>query len=154
MGPIPIPSGAFGAVRMSAVDSSKPGGDWTMAPFDIHNVGNGVSQNHIDMFVLKDGDTYHGFQKNDDEDHIEHLEAAKLEGPWEYKQTNDFAHWGRQEGPSVTRNKDNNGWIIYMDNFHGQYYYTTGSDLSNWDPLQKPPRFGDVFRHGTVFKNS
>jgi hypothetical protein len=73
----------------------------------VYNYGNGVDQPHIDMFIIyKEDDTetpYHAFMKNEKEKHIEHLTSKTLKGTWNYVQTNDFAGWGKKEGPAVSQ---------------------------------------------------
>ncbi|KAH9885349.1 glycoside hydrolase family 43 protein [Xylariomycetidae sp. FL2044] len=119
---------------------------------DLHNTGSGKSQGHIDMFVVKDdGGKYHGFMKNEDEKHIEHLESDSLKGTWEYKQTNDFAGWGQMEGPAVARLEDGS-WILWMDNYHGTFYYAKSKNLNDWEDKVEMPKWSKSFRHGTMLK--
>ncbi|CAJ2504021.1 Uu.00g114150.m01.CDS01 [Anthostomella pinea] len=125
---------------------------WTTPELlDVDNNSQGKQQDHIDFFALKDGDTYHGWQKNDagGEKHIEHLTSSSAKGPWKYVQTNNALGFGQAEGPAVTK-LQNGTWIMWLDNFHGDYYYSLSSDLSTWSGKTEMPSWNKIFRHGTV----
>ncbi|KAH9888252.1 glycoside hydrolase family 43 protein [Xylariomycetidae sp. FL2044] len=134
---------------------------WSSAQeLNVDDNDEGSEQGHIDMFpfhVPGDSDyPYHAFQKNEEELHIEQLRSKSIHGPWEYMDgfTNDWAGWGEQEGPAVTRLR-NGDWIIWMDNMHGTFSYATTSDINDPDKFTdaKPmPGHSDTFRHGTVIK--
>ncbi|KAI1076939.1 glycoside hydrolase family 43 protein [Whalleya microplaca] len=131
-------------------------GEFTAAEaLNLHNYGNGVGQPHIDMFVVhvaSDSKTpYHAFMKNEDEKHIEHLTSTSLRGKWEYRQTNNFAGWGNQEGPAVTKLPDGK-WIMWMDNYHGNFGYALSDDLFKWTKKFAMPSHNKGFRHGTVIR--
>ncbi|KAI0008305.1 glycoside hydrolase family 43 protein [Xylariaceae sp. FL0662B] len=136
--------------------STGKAGEFTKAePIKLNNYGNGKGQPHIDMFVVHvDSDKktpYHAFMKNEDEKHIEHLTASSLRGIWEYKQTNNFGGWGNQEGPALTKLPDGK-WIMWMDNYHGNFGYATSSDLYKWTKKTDMPSYNKKFRHGTVIR--
>ena len=81
---------------------------WSRAQqLNVNESNEGLLQSHIDMFVIyKEDDKstpYHAFMKNEVEKYVEHLTATSVMGPWEYKQTNDFANWGIKEGPVVVQ---------------------------------------------------
>ncbi|OTA97769.1 glycoside hydrolase family 43 protein [Hypoxylon sp. CO27-5] len=122
---------------------------------DVHNYGNGVGQPHIDMFIVHkpdDKDTpYHAFMKNEAEKHIEHLTSKTVKGTWNYVQTNNALGFGKREGPALTTLPDGK-WIMWMDNYHGNYLYSTSSDLSNWSKSENMPSHNKKFRHGTVIR--
>ncbi|KAI0181185.1 glycoside hydrolase family 43 protein [Hypoxylon sp. FL1284] len=122
---------------------------------DVYNHGKGVHQAHIDMMVVHkadDKDTpYHGFMKNEDEKHIEHLTSKTAKGKWNYVQTNNDLGFGKKEGPSVTT-LPSGKWIMWMDNYHGNFYYSTSGDLEHWSKPETMPDHNKVFRHGTVIQ--
>ncbi|KAI2601951.1 glycoside hydrolase family 43 protein [Hypoxylon sp. NC1633] len=122
---------------------------------DVYNYGNGVGQPHIDMFVVyksEDKDTpYHAFMKNEKEKHIEHLTSKTVKGTWNYVQTNDALGFGQREGPALTALPDGK-WIMWMDNYHGDFLYSTSDDLWSWSSSVDMPSHNHQFRHGTVIK--
>ncbi|KAI2616675.1 glycosyl hydrolase [Hypomontagnella submonticulosa] len=122
---------------------------------DVYNYGNGVGQPHIDMFIVHkpdDKDTpYHAFMKNEDEKHIEHLTSKSVKGTWKYVQTNDDLGFGKREGPALTKLPDGK-WIMWMDNYHGNFLYSTSDDLMHWSKSTDMPSHNKYFRHGTVIK--
>ncbi|KAI6086762.1 glycoside hydrolase family 43 protein [Hypoxylon rubiginosum] len=136
--------------------STGKAGEFTDAEaLKLHNYGNGGGQPHIDMFIVHvASDTatpYHAFMKNEDEKHIEHLTSSSLKGTWEYRQTNDFAGWEHQEGPALTTLPDGK-WILWMDNYHGNFGYATSDDLYKWSQKIDMPSHNKQFRHGTVIR--
>ncbi|KAH9905784.1 glycoside hydrolase family 43 protein [Xylariomycetidae sp. FL2044] len=127
---------------------------------DVKNTGEGARQGHIDMQVFyadKDGEyKYHAFQKNNVEEHLEQLRAKELKGPWEYMKgfTNDWAGWGKMEGPSIVKAPDGK-WILWMDNMKGNFAYAETSDINDpkqWSKAKSMPKHSSTFRHGTVIK--
>ncbi|KAK9415505.1 putative Glycoside hydrolase family 43 protein [Seiridium unicorne] len=134
---------------------------WSTAEkLNVDDNDKGSSQPHIDMFPLyvsSDSEyPYHAFQKNEDEKHIEQLHSKSLKGPWEYMDgfTNDWAGWGKEEGPAVTTLPDGK-YILWMDNMKGNFAYTTTSDLNNKDSYSDKtsmPVHQATFRHGTVIR--
>ncbi|KAI0013539.1 glycoside hydrolase family 43 protein [Xylariaceae sp. FL0662B] len=122
---------------------------------NVHNYGNGVGQPHIDMFIVRKPEDkatpYHAFMKNEKEKHIEHLTAKTVKGPWEYKQTNNDLGFGSREGPGLTKLPDGK-WIMWMDNYHGNFLYSTSDDLWSWSKSNNMPSHNKKFRHGTVIR--
>ncbi|KAI6087361.1 glycoside hydrolase family 43 protein [Hypoxylon rubiginosum] len=122
---------------------------------DVYNYGSGVGQPHIDMFIVHKADDketpYHAFMKNEKEKHIEHLTSKSAKGTWNYVQTNNALGFGNREGPAVTKLPDDK-WIMWMDNYHGNYLYSTSDDLSKWSDSVDMPSWNKKFRHGTVIR--
>lgn len=49
----------------------------------------GFNPNYIDTFVVKEGEKYHAFTKNENTKWVEHAVAETLEGPWKFVQTGE-----------------------------------------------------------------
>jgi len=117
----------------------------------------GFGPNTIDHFIVKVGPTYHVFCKNETTKFIEHATAAKLDGPYTFVGTGDWAGWGGDlEGPSLMR-LANGHWRLYMDAYQtGHYYVSDSADLVTWTPKVELPAstagqpMSGFVRHGTV----
>jgi hypothetical protein len=112
-------------------------------------VNAGIGGNHIDMFVVKSGSTYHAFIKNETTKFIEHYTAPSLTGLW----TNRGTLWtSGHEGPAVTQ-LDNGTWRIYIDRYtNGGIWTATSSDLNTWSGLSSVTCAG--CRHGTALRDT
>ena len=107
----------------------------------------GLGTNHIDTFVVKSGNTWHAFTKDETAKYIEHwTTTASLTSGW--------VNRGRlfssgYEGPSVVR-LDNGSWRMYVDKYStgGAIYTATSSDLNSWTGLSAVGCSG--CRHGTA----
>ncbi|KAI1085514.1 glycoside hydrolase family 43 protein [Whalleya microplaca] len=122
---------------------------------NVYNYGNGVGQPHIDMFVIYNPDDketpYHAFMKNEEEKHIEHLTSKTIKGQWNYVQTNNKLGFGKREGPALTKLPDGQ-WIMWADNYSGNFLWSTSNDLWNWSSSNNMPSHNKKFRHGTVIR--
>jgi hypothetical protein len=117
----------------------------------------GISPNYIDTFIIKTGNTYHAFTKNETTKYIEHATASNLTGPYRFVGTGDWAGWGNLvEGPALVR-LDSGAWRIYFDKYTSPtgYYYSDSNDLAIWSAKAKlPGGLSGFVRHGTVLKES
>lgn len=117
----------------------------------------GLAPNYIDTFVVKIGNTYHAFVKNETTKYIEHATASNLAGPYTFVGTGDWAGWGSYvEGPALYQ-LDNGTWRIIMDGYgDGHYWYSDSSDnFQTWTPKQLVPNgLSGFVRHGTVLKET
>lgn len=118
----------------------------------------GLSPNYIDSFIIKVGNTYHAFVKNETTKYIEQATSTNLTGPYTFVGTGNWAGWGNNvEGPALYQ-LDNGTWRIVMDGYaSGQYYYSDSSDgnLQTWTAKQQlPGGLSGFVRHGTVLKET
>jgi hypothetical protein len=106
----------------------------------------GLGFNHIDTFVVKSGNTWHAFVKNETTKYIEHWTTT----------TSLTAGWGKRgnlwssgyEGPSLVR-LDNGSYRMYVDKYtNGGLWTATSSDLNSWTGLSAITCSG--CRHGTA----
>lgn len=119
----------------------------------------GLEPDYIDSFVLKLGNIYHIFAKNDQttSKYIETATATKLTGPYTFVGTGNWSGWGPQlEGPCIYQ-LDNGTWRIVLDGYKaGQYYYSDSTDnLKTWTPKKPlPDGLSGFVRHLTVIKEA
>jgi len=119
----------------------------------------GLTPDYIDSFIVKLGNVYHIFAKNDQttSKYIETATATKLTGPYTFIGTGDWAGWGPQlEGPCIYQ-LDNGTWRILLDGYKsGQYYYSDSTDnLKTWTPKKPlPDGLSGFVRHLTVMKEA
>jgi sucrose-6-phosphate hydrolase SacC (GH32 family) len=115
----------------------------------------GLSNDFIDSYVVKLGNTYHVFAKNDQNKYIEHATSTHLTGPYTFVGTGDWAGWGPlREGPSVYR-LDNGTWRILLDGYKAKkYYYSDSTDnFKTWTAKKElPGGLSGFVRHLTVLK--
>ena len=104
----------------------------------------GIPANHIDTYVIKSGNTYHAFVKNESTKWIERWTST------------NFTSWSNQgnlwqqyhEGPSVVQ-LENGTYRAYIDRYtNGGMWTSTSSNLSSWSGLSQVGCSG--CRHGTV----
>jgi hypothetical protein len=114
----------------------------------------GIGVNHIDTFVVKAGDTYHVFAKNETTKYIEHATSSSLTNGWTWMGTGNWAGWGSGiEGPALVQ-MDNGQWRIYVDAYStgGGIKTATSADLnSSWSGLNSCLT---GVKHGTVIKET
>ena len=117
----------------------------------------GLGPNYIDLFVVKVGNTYHAFVKNETTKYIEHATATKLTGPYTFVGTGNWAGWGNNlEGPALFQ-LDNGSWRIFMDGYTtGTFYYSDSADnFQTWTPkTQLLNGMSGFVRHGTVLRET
>jgi Ricin-type beta-trefoil lectin domain-like len=119
----------------------------------------GMTPDYIDSFVVKLGNVYHIFAKNDQttSKYIEEATATKLTGPYTFVGTGNWAGWGPQlEGPCLYQ-LDNGTWRILLDGYKsGQYYYSDSTDnFKTWTAKKPLPNgLSGFVRHLTVMKES
>ncbi|GID30910.1 family 43 glycosylhydrolase [Paractinoplanes brasiliensis] len=107
----------------------------------------GLGTNHIDTYVVKNGNTWHAFTKDETGKYIEHwTTTAGLTAGW----INRGRLWSSgYEGPSLVR-LDDGSWRIYVDRYStgGGIYTATSTDLNTWTGLTSVGCAG--CRHGTA----
>ncbi len=115
----------------------------------------GIPANHIDTFVVKSGNTYHAFAKNETTKYIEHATAGSLTGPWTFTGTGNWAGWGSGlEGPALVQ-LPNGSWRLYFDQYSaGRYYYADSSNLNTWSAKTELPGLSGSVRHFTVLREN
>ncbi|MBA2394871.1 MAG: RICIN domain-containing protein [Ktedonobacteraceae bacterium] len=119
----------------------------------------GLTPDYIDSFVVKLGNTYHIFAKNDQttSKYIEHATATNLTGPYTFVGTGNWAGWGAQlEGPCIYQ-LDNGTWRILLDGYKsGQYYYSDSTDtFKTWSAKKPlPDGLSGFVRHLTVIREA
>jgi MYXO-CTERM domain-containing protein len=136
----------FRAYKFTATDNTLT--KWS-APVTI-----GIGPNYIDTFIVKVGDTYNAFSKNETTKYIEHATAPSLMGPWTWGGKDDWAGWGSgKEGPALFQ-LDNGQWRIFLDCYGNcGYLYSTSTDLKTWSSTAEVPKgLSGVVRHGTVLR--
>ena len=115
----------------------------------------GIEPNYIDTFVVRSGDTYHAFTKNENAKLIEHATASALAGPYTFVGTGNWAGWGSTavEGPCLFQ-LANGTWRMLVDGYtSSQYLYSDSEDLVEWSPRQTlPGGLSGFIRHGTVLR--
>ncbi len=138
-------AGQFRPYRITATNSDLSA--WT-SPTAL-----GIPANFIDSFVVKSGNTYHNFLKNETTKYIEHATATSLNGPWTFVATGNWAGWGAGlEGPAVVRLPDGR-WRIYFDQYgQKRYFYADSSNLNTFGGKVELPGLSGVARHFTVLR--
>lgn len=139
----------FRPYRLTALNS-------TFTSWSSATVLSGISPNYIDTFIVRSGNTYHAFTKNETTKYIEHATASALTGPYTFVGTGNWAGWGSNlEGPALVRLASGT-WRIFMDGYSaGQYYYADSADLTTWGAKTVVPGgLSGVVRHGTVLRET
>jgi hypothetical protein len=116
----------------------------------------GIGPNYIDTFVVRAGSTYHAFVKNETTKYLEHAVATRLDGPYTFVGTGNWAGWGSGiEGPALSQ-QDDGTWRIYMDGYTAGHYYTaTSTDLNTWSArTDVGGGLSGFIRHGTVLRET
>jgi hypothetical protein len=106
----------------------------------------GLGFNHIDTFVVKSGNTWHAFAKNETTKYLEHWTSTSgLTSGWADRGT----LWSSgYEGPAAVR-LENGSWRMYVDKYpSGGIWTATSSDLNTWTGLSSAGCSG--CRHGTA----
>ncbi|MCL6590059.1 MAG: RICIN domain-containing protein [Firmicutes bacterium] len=138
------PSGSMRPYIFTAQNSALT--SWSSA------VDMGIGTNHIDTFVVKSGNTYHAFCKDETSKYIEHATASSLTGPWTWVGTGNWSGWGSGfEAPCLTQ-MDDGSWRLYIDKYSdGSGIWTaTSSNLNSWSGLTNIGKY----RHGTVLRDT
>ncbi len=113
-------------------------------------------RNPIDTFIVREGERYVAFTKNESTKFIERATASHLDGPWAYDRTGDWAGFGGPlEGQSLVRIVDSNGqpgWRLQADSYvDKRYYYSDSFDgLNTWTPRREIVGASGSARHFTV----
>jgi hypothetical protein len=156
-----------GSVNLIVSLSSSTDGDFQPYKFTAQNGSltswsggvalNGITPNYIDTFIVKEGNIYHAFAKNETTQYIEHAIASNLTGPYYFIGTGDWAGWGNGiESPALVQ-LDSGAWRIYFDKYAAPtgYYYSDSPDLATWSAkAELPGGLSGLVRHGTVIKES
>ena len=111
--------------------------------------------NVIDATIVKDGDTYVMFLKDETEEpvakkNIRIATANKAEGPYSSASEPFSPDW--VEGPTAIKIGDY--WYVYYDAYtRHRYEGARSKDLKTWEPITDMLEFpkGIVVRHGTIF---
>jgi Alpha-L-arabinofuranosidase B (ABFB) domain/Glycosyl hydrolases family 43 len=140
-------AGQFRPYRITATDATLSA--WT-APAAL-----GIPANFIDSFIVKVGNTYHDFLKNETTKYIEHATAPALTGPWTFTGTGNWAGWGSGlEGPAVVQ-LPNGTWRIYFDQYGaGRYYYADSANLTSFGAKVELSGLSGTARHFTVLRET
>jgi sucrose-6-phosphate hydrolase SacC (GH32 family) len=140
-------SGQFRPYRITAANRELS--TWTSP------VALGIPANYIDSFVVKAGNTYHNFLKNETTKYIEHATATSLSGPWQFVGTGNWAGWGSGlEGPAVVQLPDSR-WRVYFDQYSaGRYYHADSSNLNSFSVKVELPGLSGTARHFTVLREN
>jgi hypothetical protein len=110
----------------------------------------------IDASIVKDGDRYIMFLKNETrspaEKNLRIATANRLKGPYSKPGAPITGkYWA--EGPTAL--KINGQWIVYFDKYTERKYGAVASpDLINWTDVSDKVSFPKGVRHGTAFKIS
>lgn len=78
--------------------------------------------------------------------------ADGFDGPWDEGDTVDeLGSW--VEGPSLVRDVDDEGWLLYADRYYGDGYAMASSpDLEDWTNRNDEVVMPEGARHGTVLR--
>jgi hypothetical protein len=127
---------------------------WT-SPIPLGGLQETSTANYIDSSVVKLGNTYHIFVKNDHTKYIEHATATRLTGPYTVRNRDDWAGWGvNREGPSLYQ-LDTGAWRIILDGYKDhRYWYSDSADtFQTWTPRKELPNgLSGFIRHATVLR--
>jgi hypothetical protein len=115
----------------------------------------GIGPGYIDTFIVRVGDTYHAFTKNN-ATYIEHATATNLDGPWTFVGKNDWAGWGMHKEAGAIIDLGNGTWRFYCDaGSTGHEMYSDSKDLfQTWTAPKTLPGVGNDISHGTVIKGN
>lgn len=114
----------------------------------------GIGPNYIDTYILKEGNTYHAFTKNETSKYLEHATASSLTGPWKFIATGNWSGWGSGvEGNNIVR-LSAGGYRIFFDSQGTPFKYADSKDLLTWTAAQNVPNIFNIARHGTVINVS
>jgi hypothetical protein len=111
----------------------------------------------IDPFMVKIGNTYHLWYKNEDTSQtIGYADSNSLTSGYVIQKSGDWAGWGQKEGDYLTQ-LDDGTWRIYMTAIVGAVYYSDSND--SWATWTAPVLITDdqsalTPSHGTVVKRS
>lgn len=111
----------------------------------------GIIADHIDTTVVKVGDVYHAFTKNETKKIIEHATAPALRGPYTYVTPGP---WGKNvEGPAVAE-LPNGHWRLYFDAYtEGKYLYSDSADgMKTWSTPKELPGLSGTLRHAGILR--
>ena len=142
--------GPFAAYRLQP---SKPDFSAFGAPQLLRGL---ETRNPIDTFIVKEGGRYIAFTKHETTKLIERAWAEKLEGPWTYDRTDNWAGFGGPlEGQALVRIVDAQGrpgWRLHADSYMDKrYYYSDSFDgLNTWTARREIVGASGSARHFTV----
>ena len=145
--------GPFAAYLLTATDAS-------LTKFSAPQLMQGLENNHIDTFPIKDDDRYVVFTKNETAKTIELATAKSLTGPWTIEKTGDWAGWGDWvEGPALTQVTSADGragWRIYFDDYRTKHYWYSDSydGLKTWTQRKELGGVSGAVRHFTVIQET
>ncbi len=113
----------------------------------------GIGPNYIDTFVVRDGETYRAYTKNETTKFIEYATAPSLHGPWEWRGTQDWAGWGSGKEGIALFQLDDGTWRMFLDCYSGcGFLYADSPDLVTWSGTKEAPSGLSGLRHGTVLR--
>ncbi|MDT7838901.1 beta-galactosidase [Aquabacterium sp. OR-4] len=150
------PAGSFAAWRLPAL---QPEAGRFGAPVRLQ----GLERNPIDTFVVREGGRYVAFTKNESSKLIERAVAERLDGPWVYDRTGDWAGWAGGSGEQATwlegqalvpivDAQGRRGWRIFLDSYRDKRIYASDSfdGLASWSPRREVVGLSGSARHFTV----
>ncbi len=115
--------------------------------------GTSLPSDMIDPFMVKVGNTYNIWYKNDSTKYIEYLSSTSLTSGYTVTKSGDWASWGSGlEGPSLLQ-VDSSTWRIYFDKYTAQgIYYSESTD--NWATWSAKALITSpiTMSHGTVVR--
>ncbi|HXH57484.1 glycoside hydrolase family 43 protein [Iamia sp.] len=115
--------------------------------------------NAIDAAVVRDEDTEDHVLVYKDERLVPEVRkrvavatASGFDGPWdEGAVVEELGSW--VEGPSLVRDLDDEGWLLYADRYYGETYAAASSpDLETWTDRAAEVTMPPGARHGTVLR--
>lgn len=142
--------GPFAAYRLQP---SKPDFSAFGAPQLLRGL---ETRNPIDTFIVKEGGRYIAFTKHETTKLIERAWAEKIDGPWTYDRTGNWAGFGGTlEGQALVRIVDEQGrpgWRLHADSYMDKrYVYSDSFDgLNTWTARREIVGASGSARHFTV----
>lgn len=113
----------------------------------------GLTADHIDTTIVKEGGMYHAFTKNETKKVIEHAVAPNPFGPYTFVAPGNWGAW--REGPSLTQ-LPNGTWRMYLDAYTDRrYFYSDSTDgLRTWSRPKEMPGVSGKVRHFTIMREA
>ncbi len=106
----------------------------------------------IDMDIIRKGDTYHGFYKNENDGGIGHITAASLTGEWTLVSTSVQQTTEAVEGVGVYKLIDEDNYIVMYDCYNnGHYQFCSTPDFTTFTVVANTETTGAFTpRHGSI----
>lgn len=106
----------------------------------------------IDMDIIRKGDTYHGFYKNENEGGIGHITATSLTGPWTLASKAVQQTTEAVEGVGTYKLIDEDNYVVMYDCYNnGHYQFCSTSDFNTFTVVANTETKGAFTpRHGSI----